>query len=283
MKIASHQLDAFFHTAKLRSFSKAADQLAVTQSALSQRISNLEMELETTLFVRDPSGPILTTAGEVLLRYCQATNAMEQDVLQQLQTTSEELGGTVRIATFSSVLRSVVVPSLAGFLRKHPKVHCEFRSFEVAELPLVLRRAEADFVILDYRLQKNGVIEEILGEEDYVVVESSKFETPKDVYLDHNPEDTTTEFFFQSQSSKPKKWRRSFMGDIYGVMGGAALGLGRAVVSKHLMSAQPGLSIVKGYSAVSRTVTLNYIEQPFYSRLHKAVVEELKQNTKKFF
>lgn len=275
MKLVSHQLEAFFETARLRSFSRAAEALAVTQSALSQRISNLEKDLEVSLFVRDPAGPVLTTAGETLLRHCQVARSLEDDVLGQLKSSQGQLRGSVRIAGFSSVLRSVVIPALAPFLRSHPLVHCEFSSHEVLDLADILRRGEADFVVLDFHLQKKGVTEHVLGHEEYVVIESAKFEAPEDLYLDHGPHDNATETYFQSQAHAPKTWRRSFMGDVYGIINGVEMGLGRAVMSRHLIEGNNKVRVLKGFKKYQRAVTLNYFEQPYYSKLHQEIVTQL--------
>lgn len=278
MKITSHQLDAFFETAKLRSFSKAAQALAVTQSALSQRIAHLEEDLEVTLFIRDPAGPVLTAAGELLLRHCQVTESLEQEVLGQLKSSANEFRGSVRIAGFSSIMRSVVIPSLAPFLRAYPQVHFEFRSYEMTELVDALRSAEADFIVLDYRLQKRGIAEHSLGKEEYIVIKSSKFPADEALYLDHTFQDNATETFFREQAAFPKNFRRSFMGDVYAVIEGVELGLGRAVMSKHLLKGNSQVKVVKGFKPYSREVTLNYFEQAYYSRLHKEVVRQLTKN-----
>ena len=278
MKMSSLQLEAFLQTAKLRSFSRAATALSVTPSALSQRISNLEAELETTLFIRDPSGPLLTSTGEQLLRYCQVMDSLEQEVLSDLKSSIGKLAGSIRVAAFSSVLRSVIIPSLAGFLRANPMVHCEFQSDEMTQLPSVLKTAEADFVILDYPLKKSGILEHVLGKEEYVVIESAKFDSPEDLYLDHGPDDNATELFFREQPRAPVKIRRSFMGDVYGIIDGVERGLGRAVMSRHLAEGNPRLKMLKGYRSYHRTVTLHYFEQPYYSRLHQEVVRQLEKN-----
>ena len=282
MKIASHQLAAFFETARFRSFSKAAEALSVTQSALSQRVSNLEADLEVTLFIRDPSGPVLTAAGETLLRHCQVTSSLESEMLGQLKSSQGHLRGAVRVAGFSSILRSALIPSLAPFLRSHPGVHCEFSSHEMIDLNDILRSGEADFVVVDYHMNKKGVTEHILGQEEYVVIESAKYESPEDLYLDHGPKDNATESFFREQAHAPKKWRRSFMGDVYGIINGVELGLGRAVMSKHLIEDNSKVKIVKGYKKYLRDVTLNYFEQPYYSKLHQEIVSQLVKGTKSY-
>jgi DNA-binding transcriptional LysR family regulator len=282
MKVPSHQLAAFYETALARSFSKAAKKLGITQSALSQRISQLESEIETTLLVRQAGGPRLTEAGEMVLRFCQVQGSLEQEVLAKLKKSGSAYAGVVRIAGFSSVLRSVLIPALGDFLRANPGVHCEFRSHEMPELYEVLRHAEADFVVLDYHLEKSGIEEYVIGREEYVVIESAHYESPSDVYLDHGPQDNATESFFRAQSGAPKKYRRSFMGDVYGIINGVELGLGRAVMSKHLVEGNKKVKEVSGYKKYYRDITLNHFAQPYYSELHRKVVQVLRKESGRF-
>lgn len=278
MQLPSHQLQAFFETVQAGGFSRAAKKLGITQSALSQRISGLEGQLEATLLIRDPAGPRLTEAGEQLLRYCQAQGSLEQEVLAQLKKAGTEQRGVVRIGAFSSVLRSVLIPSLAKFLRANPEVRCEFRSYEVVDLPDALRNAEVDFVVLDHHLERTGLCEHVLGQEEYVVIESARHESPEGLYLDHGPHDNATESFFRSQPGAPARYRRSFMGDVYGILDAVELGLGRAVMSKHLLKDGAKVRVVEGYRRYRRPITLNYYEQAYYPELHRKVVEVLREN-----
>src|SRR3954468_17225402 len=115
MPLAAHQLDAFHAVAATGSFSSAAARLHVSQPALSQRIQQLETELKKRLFVRAKSGVTVTEAGSRLLRYCQVQRALERELLDDLTVDAPgqnqlELAGTVRIAAFSSVARSCVLP-----------------------------------------------------------------------------------------------------------------------------------------------------------------------------
>ncbi len=64
-----HKLNVFATIADTGSFTAAADQLYLTQSAVSQHIRDLEAQLGTELFVRGRSGATLTDAGETLLDY----------------------------------------------------------------------------------------------------------------------------------------------------------------------------------------------------------------------
>ena len=60
MALQSHHLEAFLMIARLKNFSKAAESLHVTQSALSHRIAALEDEIAAPLFIREKTGVRLT-------------------------------------------------------------------------------------------------------------------------------------------------------------------------------------------------------------------------------
>lgn len=283
MKLSHINLVAFFELAKARSFSKAAENLHITQSALSQRIAKLEADLEVSLFIRESSGITLTDQAQALLRYCQMAQSIEEETLGNLNLNQSELSGTIRVAGFSSVMRSVIIPAISPFLRAHPKINCEFSSYEVFELFEVLRSSKADVIILDYHLQKSGIIEHAIGKEEYVVIESSKYKGPSDLYLDHGPNDNATESFLKFQNIATKPYRRGFMGDVYGIIDGVEQGLGRAVMSEHLIRQNKKIKIIKGYKKYYRDITLNYYDQPYYSKLHQAICQEIQNKASNFF
>jgi DNA-binding transcriptional LysR family regulator len=283
MSLSSHNLDAFLTVARTLSFSKAAEQLHVTQSALSQRIQKLESELESSLFIRDRAGLRLTELAEKLLRYCQVRETLEIEFLKEITTQKkDELAGILRIASYSSVLRSVVLPALSPFLRKNPDIQCEFFSREISELPGLLQRGEADFIITDSPVSREDLVSKTLGHEEYVVIESSKHSSPPNIYLDHDAQDTATSEFFKKQKGKRPAYRRSYLDDVYGILDGVALGLGRAVMSRHLLEKNFPVSVLSDFQPRRVEVVLQYYAQPYYSKLQERVVNELSLHCKRF-
>lgn len=282
MKISNLGLSAFIKTSQTLNITTAAKELGLTQSALSQRIALLEAELEVTLFVREARGLKLTEAGARLLRFSLLNEKLEEEVLLELKGNSTELAGTIRIAGYSSIIRSVIIPAVTPFLLKHPKVQIYFRSYEMSELESALQTASADIVCMDYKWEKKGIASALLGQEEFIAIESKKFEAPEGLYLDHDPEDNATIDFFKQQIKAPKGFRRSYMGDVYGIIDGVESGLGRAVMSKHLIRENKKISILKNYHGIKRPVLMYYFEQPYYSRLMKEILEELKTQAKIF-
>ena len=280
MGLSSLYLDAFFAAARSLNFSQAAKELHITQSALSQRIKGLEEELDLTLFVRLPRGVQLTDAGTRLLRYCQARFSMEQELLEHLtgKTSQHGLGGVIRIGGYSSIVRSVLMPALAPLLRDNAHVQVHFQNAEVRQLPELLITGNVDFIVTDTPLHRADIETVQLGQEECIMAESSSFELEGEIFLDHDPDDPTTAKFLAMQAAgKPTHYRRSFMDEIYATIDGIALGLGRAVVSRHLITRDPRIRVAERYRSMFVPVLLHYHKQPFYTALQRAVIQELKE------
>lgn len=278
MGLSSNHLDAFFAAAQSLNFSAAAKQLTITQSALSQRIKALEEELGLTLFMRMPRGVQLTEAGQVLLRYCQTRFSLEHELMGQLTGRAEEgLGGILRIGGYSSVVRSVIMPALAPLLRANPNIQPHFQNAEMRHLPEFLLTGQVDFIVTDDELHRPDLQTVELGQEEYVMVESIEHETRRDVFLDHDPADEITQQFLSRQSANVHDYRRAFMDEIYAIIDGVALGVGRAVVSRHLVGKDERLRIVDGHRSMFVPVLLHFPRQPYFTELHKTVIRELEE------
>jgi DNA-binding transcriptional LysR family regulator len=276
MKISTTQLAAFQAIVKAGKFSIAAKAIHLTQSALSQRIMNLEQDLGVTLLIRTPNGAHPTQAGERLLRYCETMNALEDELAQDLHLPNQrELAGTIKIASYSSVLRSVLIPALSDLMKQHPKIHCELICAQVNQLPVLLNRSEVDFIVTDQRIDRAHLVAHIIGQEKYVVIESARGTDRQNHYLDNEPSDRTTEVYFKTQGNLQKPYQRSFFNDCYGIIDGVKQGLGRAVMSEHLIQNNTSIKIIKKFTPQVVPVVLHYHVQPIYSKLHQKVVSTL--------
>jgi DNA-binding transcriptional LysR family regulator len=282
MDLPSHELQAFRTIAQTLNFSLAAERIHITQPALSQRIQSLEKTLGLTLFVRDPKGVRLTEAGLRLLRYCQIKDHLESELLSDLvKAPAGKLGGRLRISSYSSVIHSVAMPALAPLLRENPAVQFEFSTYEMDDLMQALERAETDFVIIDHSIERSNIQTVQLGEEVYVLVENRKL-PPRDLYLDHDPQDKLTQMFLEKQGDKRPSFSRCYVDNMEGILRGIELGLGKGVVPRHLLPESSTLSIVKGKKPLKVPVVLHYFRQAYYSNLQKATIETLKRNSAQY-
>lgn len=279
MNLSGSLLSAFFQVARSRNFTKAAGALHITQSALSQRIKQLEEELGVTLLIRERTGAVLTGEGERLLRYCQLQAAMEEELLRDIRhNKGEPDSGVIRVAAYSSILRSVVIPSLAPLIEKNTGVGFELSAREIRDLPRALRANEVDFILTNEKLDKKDLVREHLGDESCILVESDRAGfSRQDTMLDHDFEDPTTADFFRQHPAKQFKYQRSYLDEVYGIIDGVRFGLGRAVVSRHLVENVKGIRAVSGFKTMKIPVYLYYHQLPYYTRLQQNVLDALRR------
>ena len=118
------QLAAFCAVVERRSFSQAADQLGVTQPAVSLQIRSLEQRLGQQLLDRSGRRVEPTEAGLRLYRGAQRLLAMEEQILQELGDDAEgELTGRLEIGGSTGPGGSVLPVVLAEFQQLNPQVH----------------------------------------------------------------------------------------------------------------------------------------------------------------
>lgn len=120
-----NDLVAFLAVAKQRSFTKAAAQLGVSQSALSHTIRGLEERLGLRLLTRTTRSVAPTEAGERLLRAAGPRLDEIDAELAALSDLRDKPSGTVRITAHDHAVRAVLWPALARLLPDYPDIKVE--------------------------------------------------------------------------------------------------------------------------------------------------------------
>jgi len=118
-------LRAFLAVARERSFTRAAAQLGVSQSALSQTLRGLEARLGLRLLTRTTRSVAPTEAGERLLRAVGPAFDQIEAGLVALSALRDKPAGTIRITTTENAAASVLWPKLARFLPDYPDIKVE--------------------------------------------------------------------------------------------------------------------------------------------------------------
>lgn len=117
-----HQLRIFMEVARQKSYTRAAENLFLSQPTVSIHIKKLEEELEVPLFKRVKAGFELTEAGKVLFHYGQELLATKAEALSAIEKGSGTVKGHLQIAA-SSVPGAYLLPGLLrDFCRLHRQV-----------------------------------------------------------------------------------------------------------------------------------------------------------------
>jgi len=143
------QLEVFLAVARERRFSRAADKLFRTQSAVSQTIRKLEDELGEALFDRSSREGVLTDAGKVLYEYAEKLINLRRDATESLSELRElQKGKLVIAANEFTVLYLLSV--LAEFRRLHPMIKITVERALGSHIPDDVLRYAVEFGVLSY-------------------------------------------------------------------------------------------------------------------------------------
>lgn len=131
----------FLAVASAGSVARAAAALAVNHTTVSRRLAALERRLHVRLFERRPNGWVITPAGEEILASAQRMREDAAAIHRSIFARDERLSGLLRVTADGTVLRTLLMPGLVSFARRHPDIHVEL---VVSDAPVNLTQREAD-------------------------------------------------------------------------------------------------------------------------------------------
>ena len=164
------QLAAFCAVVERRSFSQAADQLGVTQPAVSLQIRSLEQRVGQRLLDRSGRRVEPTEAGLRLYRGAQRLLGMEAQLLAELDQEAEgELEGRLEIGASTGPGGSVLPVVLGEFQRLHPQVHVALTVSDTHTVVEQVARRELELGVVGASGRQRGVTFEPLYRDEVVL------------------------------------------------------------------------------------------------------------------
>jgi len=143
------QLEVFLTVARERRFSRAAEKLFRTQSAVSQTIRKLEDELGEPLFDRSSREGVLTDAGQTLKEYAEKLVNLRADAQEALVELRQLQKGKLAIAA-NEFTALYLLPVLTEFRRLHPMIKVTVQRSLGSHIPDDLLRHTVEMGVLTY-------------------------------------------------------------------------------------------------------------------------------------
>ena len=141
------QLTAFLWVARLGGFRRAADQLHLTQPAISTRIAKLEEELGTAVFDRESSELTLTRQGTLLLSYANQMLFVQDEIRKHVADTAK-LNGLFRIGASETIAQSWLPDFLKAFSAVYPRINIDLTVDISTDLREALLTRQLDLAFL---------------------------------------------------------------------------------------------------------------------------------------
>jgi DNA-binding transcriptional LysR family regulator len=174
------QLRILIAVAERGNFSEAALDLAISQSAVSHAIANLEEQLGVVLLTRGRHGATLTPVGDRIISHARSMMNLLEIIGKEANLEKGLQGGQVRLASFRSVATHVLPSAIALFHQRFPNI-----SITITELPgclsveQMLREGRADVGITLLPSTEEFDVWELLRDE-YLVLVPANYAIPND-------------------------------------------------------------------------------------------------------
>jgi len=173
LQIDFRHLETFCRVASLKSFSKAAEDLLLTQPTVSGHILSLEQSLSLRLFDRTSREVRPTKAGEVFLKYASKILSSRKDLLNALSEFSQGIRGELCLGA-STIPGEYILPGLVGdFKKEHPHFILSLKIADTKEIIQDVLQDDVEFGMIGAKLDHPSLHFEKYEEDEIIVVASS--------------------------------------------------------------------------------------------------------------
>lgn len=170
MNISFDWYNVFYYVCELKSVTKAANFLCVSQPAITRHIKDLEKILGKKLIEKNPKGIELTDDGKILYNEIKEPIEKLNATSSSFKEKSGEYNQVIRINAGFSTVRNYVLKVFASFNKRHPDIKFDISSMEYAVSLQRLREGKCDIIFF--------AMQEVKEEYNNIVIE--KWKTVKD-------------------------------------------------------------------------------------------------------
>ncbi|RCW90142.1 LysR family transcriptional regulator [Winogradskyella arenosi] len=164
------KLHIFKIVAKHLSFTKAAEQLFISQPAVSKSIKTLEEDYKTTLFVRKRNSIELTEDGKSFLLYVNRILAIYTEMEEQFLHKKERFPELIRFGVSTTLSNYIIPKSIAKFRAQFPQTKFEIISDNSSSIEDLILNEEIDFGITEGRINNSKLHFEKFIKDEIVLV-----------------------------------------------------------------------------------------------------------------
>ena len=233
------------------SFTAAAKQLHVSQSAISRQVKLLEEELGGPLLHRGARGVTLTSSGELLLSLAHRLNRDVKNVVAQIAETHDLLRGSLTIAGGMTVCLHVLPRVLRDYHKKYPGIDIKVVTGRNETILALLRGHEVDLALLTLPIQDKDLEVIPVLKEEMVVVTAKNHPLAKQKSVDVDTLASYPQILYEEGSNTRRVQERLFAQTERTL--NVAMETENVEITKAMVGAGLGITLIP-YAAIEREV-----------------------------
>jgi len=178
-QLENFRLKVFRTVAQLLSFRKAAEQLFITQPAVTLQIKALEEDLGVRLFDRRGNQIFLTAQGTRLLVYARQMEALVAEAEQDLAEGEGQLSGELALGASTTIAQYVLPRLIGAFLLENPRVRLSLQSGNTEQIVRLLMESAITLGLIEGPARHREVRTEPFMEDEMVLIAPANSEMPR--------------------------------------------------------------------------------------------------------
>ena len=175
-QLENFRLKVFRTVAEHLSFRKAAEQLFLTQPAVTLQIKALEDDLGVRVFDRTGGRVSLTAQGRLLLRHAQRILAIISEAEQELAAGEGQLSGELALGVSTTIAQYVLPRLIGAFLAEHPRIRFSLHSGNTEEIVELLLHEKVSIGLIEGPARHREVHTAPFMEDEMVLIAHADFE-----------------------------------------------------------------------------------------------------------
>ena len=180
------RLKVFYVVAKRLNFTRAAEELFISQPAVSKHIHEIEVFHKTKIFERSGAKIKLTQAGVLLLKYTEELLNIHRNIDFELAALSANVKGILKIGASTTIANYVLPKYLASFRQKFPDVTVSMIANNTETIENLLVENKIDIALVEGQVKRQYINYVPFVKDEIVLCTSSTNQTSKKVSLSLN-------------------------------------------------------------------------------------------------
>ncbi|WP_308551349.1 LysR substrate-binding domain-containing protein [uncultured Mediterranea sp.] len=147
--MSDFRLKVFQSVARNLSFTKASQELFISQPAITKHIQELESTYQTRLFDRQGGKISLTESGQLLLEHCERILEEYRKLEYEMHLLHNQYTGELRLGASTTIAQYVLPPMLGTFISKFPQVELSLLNGNTREMEAALQEHRIDLALVE--------------------------------------------------------------------------------------------------------------------------------------
>lgn len=170
MALDLHRLEIFFAVARQHSFTRAAEELYISQPAVSAQIKRLEEELGVELFRRGSREVELTPPGQVLFERTRAIFRLAREAEAEIEALKGLISGRLVIGASTTPGTYLLPPLLGEFKRRHPNLSLDLEIANSLNIAAMVEAGELELGVIGGDISSKKIDSEPLVDDELIAI-----------------------------------------------------------------------------------------------------------------